>query len=201
VRNPYFATPDAELYAGMIAERRPRAIVEVGAGFSTLVARRTIDSLGLDTRLVVVDPQPRTDVAGRADELVRERIEAVDPERLPLGADTILFIDSSHVVRARGDVPWLFNSLLPAAAPGTVVHVHDIFLPWDYPDVMRLRLYGEQYVLHALLSHTPRYRTLLAVHYLCRRHRDAVADAVGDWSAQAPELNGGSFWFEVTSEP
>jgi hypothetical protein len=184
----------------MIGDRRPAAIVEVGGGFSTLVARRTIDHFGLDTRLVVVDPQPRIDVARQADELVRERIEDTDPARLPLGADDILFIDSSHVVRSRGDVPWLFNALLPAAPPGAVVHVHDVFLPWDYPDVMRLRLYGEQYVLQALLSHSPRYRTLLAVHNLCRRHPDALRDAIGDWRAQAPELYGGSFWFEVTSD-
>ena len=201
VRNPYFATPDAEVYAAMIADLRPAAIVEVGGGFSTLVARRTIAHLGLDTRLVVVDPQPRTDVARHADELVRERIEDVEPARLPLGADAILFIDSSHVVRSRGDVPWLFSALLPSAPPGAVVHVHDVFLPWDYPDVMRLRLYTEQYVLQALLSHSPRYRTLLAVHHLCRRHPEALRDAVGDWRARAPELYGGSFWFEVTSEP
>ena len=201
LRNPYFATPDAEVYAAMIADHRPAAIVEVGGGFSTLVARRTIDHVGLETRLVVVDPQPRTDVARQADELVRERIEDVEPGRLPLGANAILFIDSSHVVRSRGDVPWLFNTVLPAAPAGAVVHVHDVFLPWDYPDVMRLRLYGEQYVLHALLSHSPRYRTLLAVHHLCRRHPEALGDALGHWRAQAPELYGGSFWFEVTSDP
>ncbi len=199
VRNPYFATPDAEFYAALIADRRPSAIVEVGGGFSTLVARRTIDHAGLATRLVVVDPEPRTDVAAHADELIRARIEDVGAERLPLDRDAILFIDSSHVVRPLGDVPWLFGELLPAIPAGTLAHVHDIFLPWDYPDSMRLRLYGEQYVLQALLSHSPRYRVVAAVHDLCRRHPDALRAAFGDWLAHEPGLYGGSFWLEVTS--
>jgi hypothetical protein len=201
VRNPFFATPDAEVYAGLIADRRPAAIVEVGGGFSTLVARRTIEHAGLDTRLVVVDPEPRTDVATHADELIRARVEEVGAERLALAADSILFIDSSHVVRPLGDVPWLFGELLPSAPAGLLVHVHDVFLPWDYPDAMRLRLYGEQYVLQALLSHSPRYRVVAPVHYLCRRHADALRAAFGDWLALESALYGGSFWFEVTSDP
>lgn len=200
VRNPYFATPDAEFYAGLIADRRPTAIVEVGGGFSTLVARQTIEQAGLATRLVVVDPEPRTDVAAQADELIRERVEDVAVERLPLAADGILFIDSSHVVRPLGDVPRLFGELLPAAPAGLLAHVHDVFLPWDYPDAMRLRLYGEQYVLQALLSHSRRYRVVAPVHHLCRRHPDALRAAFGDWLALEPALYGGSFWFEVTSE-
>jgi hypothetical protein len=198
VRNPYFATPDAEFYAGLIADQRPSAIVEVGGGFSTLVARRTIEQLGLGTRLTVVDPEPRTDVAAQADELIRERVEDVAAERLTLAPRGLLFIDSSHVVRPLGDVPRLFGEVLPAAPPGLLVHVHDVFLPWDYPDAMRLRLYGEQYVLQALLTHSPRYRVVAPVHWLCRRHADALRAALGDWLAVEPGLYGGSFWFEVT---
>ena len=200
MRNPFFATPDAEFYAGLIADRRPDTIVEVGGGYSTVVARRTIERAGLPTRIVVVDPEPRTDVAGSADELIRSRVEEVGADRLGLTSDTLLFIDSSHVVRPRGDVPWLFGELLPTLPSGVLVHVHDVFLPWDYPDSMRLRLYGEQYVLQALLAHSKRYRVIAAVHCLCRRHPDALRATFGDWLDHEPGLYGGSFWLEVTSE-
>src|SRR4051812_8622094 len=51
--NGQFHTPDAEIYAALIAARLPNRIVEVGAGYSTRVARRTIDELGLPTDLWV----------------------------------------------------------------------------------------------------------------------------------------------------
>src|SRR5258706_16043378 len=43
-----------------------------------------------------------------------------------------LFIDSSHTVRIGGDVNYLFLEVLPRLKPGVIVHVHDIFFPFDY---------------------------------------------------------------------
>ncbi len=60
--NGFFLTPDAEVYASMILDRRPRRIIEVGSGFSTLIARKTIQHVGYPTKLVAVDPYPRTNV-------------------------------------------------------------------------------------------------------------------------------------------
>ena len=50
-----------------------------------------------------------------------------------LGDGDVLFIDTSHTVKTGGDVPWIFEEVLPRLAPGVVVHIHDIFLPGDYP--------------------------------------------------------------------
>ena len=197
VDNAFYGTPDAEVYAAMIADIQPDAIVEIGAGYSTVIARRTIDRLGLSTRLLVVDPEPRTDVAPHADEVIGAAVEEVDPEQLALGARSILFIDSSHVVRARGDVPHLFNDVVPALPAGAVVHVHDVFVPYDYPDSYRARLYSEQYVLQALLSDSPRYRVLFATHMMCRREAEAMRRAFGAEVARDPALYGVSLWFEV----
>lgn len=196
VQNDFYGTPDAEVYAAMIGDVRPEAIVEIGAGYSTLIARRTIERLGIDARLVVVDPSPRTDVAPYADELIRAPVEQVDAGRLALGGRSILFIDSSHVVRAGGDVPHLFNEIVPALPAGAVVHVHDVFVPYDYPDSCRFRLYSEQYVLQALLSDSTRYRLLFATHMMCRREPDAMRRVFGN-VARDPGLFGVSLWFEV----
>ena len=46
----------------------------------------------------------------------------------------ILFIDSSHEVRVANNVAKLFCVTIPSLAPGVVIHVHDIFLPFDYPE-------------------------------------------------------------------
>jgi Methyltransferase domain len=201
IHNGQYPTPDAEIYAAMIAERTPRLIVEIGAGFSTIVARRTIDRLELESRLVVVDPQPRTDVAEIADEVLLERVEDADLGRLSFGTDTLLFVDSSHVVRSGGDVPLIFCRLIPALPRGVLVHVHDVFLPFDYPEAYRRRLYGEAYVLWALLADSPRYRVLLATHQMTRTQPQLMRELFGAIVGADERYYGASFWFEVVTDP
>jgi len=197
LHNGQYPTPDAEVYAAMISDCRPRQIVEIGAGYSTAVARRTIDHLGLACDLTIVDPQPRAEVGDQADTIVRRRVEDVDIESLKLDAQTLLFIDSSHVLRARGDIPRIFHKLIPALPAGAMVHVHDIFIPFDYPDAYRLRLYGEQYVLWALLTHAPRYRVVFATHFMVREHAALMQEVVGPIVGKDPLYFGASFWFAV----
>lgn len=197
IENGWYDSPDAEVYASMIADARPSVIVEVGAGFSTLVARKTVTELGLDTRIVVIDPEPRTDVAHAADDVLRRRVETIAPGDLPLEESSILFIDSSHMTRPLGDVPHLFNRVVPALPAGTLVHVHDVFTPYDYPDACRARLYSEQYVLQALLAGSETCRTVVATHWLTRRRLEEICAALGPGMAAEPRLYGGSYWFEV----
>lgn len=194
LHNGQFATPDAELYASFISSRAPSTIIEVGAGFSTLIARRTIELLGLDTTLVVVDPEPRTDVAGAADEILRAPVESV---QLSIDERSLVFIDSSHATRPGGDVPHLFNEIVPSVPTGVAVHVHDVFIPWDYPATYQGRLYTEQYVLQALLSHASRFRTLFATHHMVREHGDAMRSRFGEICGNDELFFGSSYWFEV----
>lgn len=194
LHNGQFPTPDAELYASFIQARAPNRIVEVGAGFSTLIARRTIDLLGLDTTIVVIDPEPRTDVEGAADEVIRAPVEATT---LSIDGRDLLFIDSSHATRPGGDVPHLFNEVVPSLPTGVAVHVHDVFLPWDYPAAYHARLYTEQYVLQALLTYATRFRTLFATHYMVREHGEAMRDRFGEICGRDEYFFGASYWFEV----
>jgi len=75
--------------------------------------------------------------------------------------------------------------------PGVVVHVHDIFLPYDYPDELAFNHphWGEQYILHALLS--GRGSDVLWPGYYLQRDRSDFYDLF-------PFLRGTqaqSFWF------
>jgi hypothetical protein len=196
IHNGQYATPDPEVYAGMLADHEPATVLEIGAGFSTLIARRTIEELGLGTRIHVIDPEPRTDVADVADRLLRRRIEDVPVADLPLEPGSFLFVDSSHVTRALGDVPHLFNVVIPALPAGVVVHVHDVFTPFDYPGAYRARLYSEQYVLQALLAGAAgRFHTLFATHWMTRAHLGEMRAVFGDGVAADDGLYGASYWF------
>ena len=197
LHNSQFASPDAEVYAAMIQDIKPKRIVEVGSGYSTLIARKAIEHGKLDTKLVAIDPQPRTEVAHVVDEIIRSFVEDTDISTFDWPTPSILFIDSSHVCRARGDIPKLFCELVPKLPPGVVVHVHDIFLPYEYPTNIDSLLWTEQYTLAALLSGSPKYKVAFTSHFMSRQHPQEMQAAFGPLVGQDPLLFGGSFWFSV----
>src|SRR5437763_10902359 len=195
IRNGFFPTPDAETYAAMIAIRRPPRIIEIGGGFSTLVARSTLDQLGIDTEGVVIDPEPRTDVTEAASRVSRERVEEAGLKESDFPPSSILFIDSSHILRTGGDLPFLYCDLVPSLPSDVAVHVHDIYLPFDYSQLGVDLWWTEQYLLLALLSHSPRYRVDLALRWMSAVNPALMADVFGPIVAKDPAHGGGSFWF------
>ena len=50
------------------------------------------------------------------------------------------------------DVDFLLNRILPALPAGVLVHVHDVFLPDDYPADWEWRGYNEQLGVAALIQ-------------------------------------------------
>ncbi|MBV9197026.1 MAG: hypothetical protein JO168_23065 [Solirubrobacterales bacterium] len=197
LHNGFYPTPDAEVYAAMIAERVPRRIVEIGAGFSTRIARRTISEIASDTELVIIDPEPRADISGVADTIFLDRFEDIDRTTLGLDGRTLLFVDSSHIVSAGGDVTDLFCRVIPELPPGVLIHFHDIFLPYDYPPAYVRRLYTEQYVLWALLARGSMFRVVFATHFMTRNHTAAMQQVFGSVVGVDELYFGGSFWVEA----
>jgi hypothetical protein len=184
-------------YFPMILRERPAIVIEIGSGFSTRVARKAIEHGGLDTKLVVFDPEPRSDVRQIADRWERLPVEAsrLAEHGVPDGA--LLMIDSSHGVVPGGDGPYLYCRLLPDVPAGTLVHVHDIFLPFDYPDVYRQRGYVEQYLLHALLADSPAWEIVFATYFMSDAHPEAMKGTFGDGVAEG-DFRGASFWMRRT---
>lgn len=153
--NGYFGSPDSDVLYLMIRDLRPGKIVEVGCGHSTRVARQAVIDGALQTELIAIDPFPRKDIEGLPDQFFQTTLEEADPQLFgSLEAGDILFIDSSHQVRMSNDVAHLFCRIIPQLPAGVVIHVHDIFLPYEYPKRFFYDCpgWGEQYVLHALLQ-------------------------------------------------
>lgn len=171
--NRYFQSPDAEVLYAMVHLHRPRRIIEVGSGNSTLLFRAAIHDASLNTRLISIDPDPRHEIERHADEVIRQKVESFASEELFAGLqrDDILFVDSSHDIKAGNDVVKLFLQVFPALAPGVIVHLHDIFLPYEYPRdwlVNHRWTWTEQYLLHAMLQGSSEFDVLWAGHYLQR---------------------------------
>ncbi|HEY1471590.1 MAG TPA: class I SAM-dependent methyltransferase [Candidatus Acidoferrum sp.] len=148
----FFSSLDAVALYGMLVEFQPKRMIEVGSGDSTKFARRAIRDHGLRTHLTSIDPQPRASIDQLCDLVIRQPLEEIDTALFEqLHAGDFLFIDSSHRTFTNSDVTILFMNLLPRLAEGVVVHLHDIFWPFDYPPEWNDRYYSEQYLLGTYL--------------------------------------------------
>lgn len=175
-KNGYYDTPDAEALYLMIRRFKPTRVIEVGCGNSTRVTRQALVDGGIDGRITAIDPWPRADIADVVDRFEQGCVEAVDPALFAdLAAGDVLFIDSSHTVRMSNDVAHLFCRIIPALPSGVVIHVHDIFLPYEYPKRFFYDCpgWGEQYMLHALIQGGG-YEILWPGYYLQKERPDAL---------------------------
>ena len=150
--NAWFSVLDAASLMCFFAIERPQRYIEIGSGFSTRFARHAIRQLSLNTKITSIDPEPRKAIDGLCDQVIRRGIEDCDLSVFDdLSAGDILFFDGSHRIFANSDVSVFFFEILPRVPPNVLIHVHDIFLPLDYPSSWNHRLYSEQYLLAAML--------------------------------------------------
>ena len=200
--NSQFSWLDARALFVLLREWAPKRLIEVGSGFSTLltadVNRRFFDD---SMNVTCIDPYPRAFLRAGVPgvtRLIEEKVQDVAlDEFAALQADDILFIDSSHVAKTGSDVNFLYFEILPRLASGVRVHIHDIFLPHDYPREWVLgenRSWNEQYLLRALLMHSTAFRVVFGCSYAYWRFPNLVRDALAHPQGRA--FAGGSFWIE-----
>jgi hypothetical protein len=176
--NEYFCPADACPTYLIARSFKPATWFEVGSGNSTRVVRQAIEDGGLATRLICVDPYPRAEVSSVADEMVRAEVQTLVPQSIAdrLDGNDVLFIDSSHQLKAGGDVPHLLLNVLPRLRPGVLVHIHDVFLPYDYPrDWVEERAWNEQYLVQAMLQFSAKFEVLWAGYYTQQSRPDVAA--------------------------
>jgi len=203
--NLSYTEADASMLYAMLRAARPKRVVELGSGHSTLVtaqALRRNSAAGDRPKLEVYDPFPSVvtdDLPGLT------KLERIGAQQVPLDvfetleSGDVLFVDTTHTVKVGSDVNFIVLEVLPRLREGVYVHLHDIFLPYEYPKQW-LEDYGlywtEQYLVHAFLVNNSGFEILAAMHALQRDRRDAMAEllppAVADWP-------GGAFWMRRTA--
>jgi hypothetical protein len=201
--NPFLPGLDAAALYAFLRSRQPRRYVEVGSGNSTKFAARAKRDGDLATTITSIDPAPRAEVNDLCDVVVREPLEAT---RLDLFSDLergdIVFFDGSHRTFMNSDVTVFFLEVLPTLPAGTLVGIHDIYLPDDYPAAWTDRHYSEQYLLAVyLLADCAWLEPRLAAWYVAAH--TALAGRLGAlWSRPGladVERHGGAFWIEITA--
>lgn len=201
-KNQFFYPFDMATLYGMLRHLQPSHYVEIGSGMSTRIAWQARHDGGFPMPIISIDPAPRLDIAALCDQVYRQRLEDL-PDALSLMQlpHPVVFFDGSHRCLPASDVTIFFLEILPRLRSGTIVHIHDIFLPADYPPAAFGRYWSEQYLLAAyLLGGAKGLEVMLPGAYLST-HSDArplIAAALGQESAAA---GGSSFWLRKTSPP
>jgi len=201
VNNTLFGGVDALVAYCMVRHFKPRTIIEVGSGFSSLVLGQAAER-NKRAGLICIEPFPREFLREGFPglrSLIEKKVQDIELEFFSqLESDDILFIDSSHTVKIGSDVNYLFLEVLPRLRPGVIVHVHDIFLPFEYRRdwvLDELRFWSEQYLLQAFLAFNSEFEVLMANSYLNHYYQNDLRvafPALGSWES-------GSFWMRRKS--
>ena len=185
---------------------KPRRVFEIGSGNSSLIFSKAFTlnaSEGYHCDYIVVDPYPSPLIQHHLPNLTRvipERVELVDVSFFEaLKENDVLFIDSGHTVRTGSEVNFLFLDVLPRLAAGVIVHVHDIGLPYEYPEVYftnpSFRMFWtEAYLLQAFLVFNSQFEVLLALNYLMSDKRQEFSQAFPNYDSFKHRSISHSFW-------
>jgi hypothetical protein len=112
-----------------------------------------------------------------------------------LRAGDALFIDSSHILMPGSDVDILLNRVLPMLPAGVLIHIHDIFLPFDYPPIWGWRAYNEQQGVLPLLA-SEAYRPLFSSAWAERRLGARLEASVVPRLPRPSDAIAASLWLE-----
>jgi predicted O-methyltransferase YrrM len=197
-----FRAGDAIVLHGLMRLLKPKRIIEIGSGFSSALILDTNEHyLDNSTRLTFIDPYPgRLKALLRDSDMATTDIVARPVQEIPvelfgeLGAGDFLFVDSSHVSKVGSDVNRILFDVVPVLQPGVVLHFHDIFWPFEYPQdwIFGGKFWNEAYLLRAFLQYNTRFEVLLFNSFLAHAHQSFLQE-------QMPEfLSGpsGSIWLQ-----
>ncbi|HXE44443.1 MAG TPA: class I SAM-dependent methyltransferase [Conexibacter sp.] len=204
--NDFWRGIDALVHYGLLRQLKPRRVVEIGCGWSSLLLARALERNaveGTTAKVHQIEPYPREELlaalpGGWTREIAMLQRAALAPFEALEDGD-VVFYDGSHVARAGSDVNWFFFEVMPRLAPGVVAHVHDVYWPADYPDhwiFERGQTWNEQYMLQAFLMYNDNFELLVANSALRAYHRDELEQMYA--GARDGIGGGGSVWLRRT---
>ncbi len=205
INNGNFESVDGEILYCMIRHFKPKKVIEVGSGYSTLVSWAALEKNrseeANDSTFTAIEPYPRTFLRQSISDsvnLVEKKVQDVDFELFAeLKENDVLFIDSSHVLKIGSDVHYEYLELIPKLNKGVIVHIHDIFLPYEYPKQWIFKehfFWNEQYLLQAFLSYNDHFEVLWSGSFMHAYHSEQLA---GSFRSYHPDTRRpGSFWIQ-----
>jgi predicted O-methyltransferase YrrM len=186
--NNFWNNADALVQYGLIRSRQPKRVIEIGCGWSSLLLARALKRNAVRCQVLQIEPYPNAAIFEQLPSdwvhlhCILQRASPEIFDRLEPG--DLLFYDGSHCSKVASDVNWFFFRILPRLRSGVLIHLHDVFFPYDYPDewiFKRGQTWNEQYVLQAFLMNNSKYRIVIANRYLfthCKQELDKLYQGV-----------------------
>ena len=182
--NVNYSYGDGLVWHAMLRYLKPKRVIEIGSGYSSACLLDTVERyFDHEVQLTFVEPYPEllkrliSDAAGRVNILAKP-VQNCDLDVFrALEAGDVLFIDSTHILRTGSDVCFELFEVLPVLRPGVVVHIHDMFWPFEYPEgwaVTDNRSWNELYAVRALLTRNPDWKVIMFNDYLAKTARDVA---------------------------
>ena len=198
--NGFFPGLDVIGLYGILRNHKPSIFLEIGSGHSTKVAYKAKMEGSLKTKIISIDPFPRSEIDHLSDKIIRRPVEELnftDIVFTQIKKGDILFIDSSHRILPNSDCAFIYNELIPSLPKGVIIHIHDIYLPYDYPQFMCDRLYNENEFLACYMLSNPDYFDILLPNFYVFKNQE-LWDIISAFY-QSPKMNkvekhGGSIW-------
>jgi hypothetical protein len=203
LKNEFYPIVDTLVLYGILRKFQPTKYVEIGSGISTKIANQARNKGGFQMKIISIDPEPRAFVDSICDKVIRTRLEEVDTSLFAdLSEGDILFFDGSHYCFPNNDVTNFFLGILPNLKSGVIIHIHDIYLPDDYPLDFLKFMWSEQYVLAAwLLGGSQGIKVLFPTAYMSKMAEmstliDDLINKINDEDINNSSwhLQGTSFW-------
>jgi len=199
--NTRFILSDAVTLYSMIRHYKPRKIIEIGSGFSSCVSLDTNEQF-FDNSIECIFIEPYPDLLYSLLKQDDRKRLCILPQNLQtihdltmfekLEADDILFLDSSHVAKTNSDVNHFFFNILPILNSGVIIHIHDIFYPFEYLKewLYEGRSWNEAYLLRSFLQYNDAFEIIFFNSYLHTFHADKLTKYL-PICTQSP---GSNFW-------
>lgn len=183
--NRFFSHTDAIILHSLLRFFKPTNIIEVGSGYSSAVILDTNDLFfngSIDCSFIEPYPERLLSLVDYNEvKLFDCRIEEAPLSLFKnLNENDILFIDSSHVCKVGSDVNYLFETIFPSLQEGVIIHIHDIFYPFEYPQewIDMGRYWNEAYILRSFLQFNDTFEIILWNDYLAKFHSQKVTESI-----------------------
>ncbi len=203
--NVFFTGTDAILLYSILRYYKPAKVIEIGSGYSSAVMLDTREAFPeINTEFTFIEPHPARLKALLQEEdhkrcaIIEEDVRDVDISIFAaLRANDIIFVDTSHQMKVGSEVLYLLFDIMPRLAPGVLVHFHDIFWPFEYPQewIEIGRSWNESYGLRAFMQYNESFEIIFFNSYLGTVYKKLVHEIMpyGDNSDVNGNNAGGNF--------
>jgi hypothetical protein len=184
---------------------RPKRIIEVGSGFSSAAILDMNDRFfngRIDCLFIDPDPVRLRSLMGEKDNQVRflqKKLQDIPLDIFQtLEAGDIMFVDSSHVSKLGSDVNLILFEIIPRLKPGVMIHIHDVFYPFEYPQEWLRKgwVWNEQYLLRAFLQFNRAFVIRLFSSFMIENERQWFAENM----PECLKNPGGCIWISKNIE-